>query len=70
MASPLTTEDGTEAVVALLQDGKYTLIPVTVENGAPPELHTEAMGARVDSLTWMQGTSPAWPAPVFTRRRN
>ena len=33
--SPYTAEDGTEVVLAVLKDGSYALIPVTVENGAP-----------------------------------
>lgn len=33
--SPFTTEDGQEIVIAITKDGKYTLIPVTVENGEP-----------------------------------
>jgi len=35
ITSPFTTEDGIEIVVALLKNGKYALIPVTVENGEP-----------------------------------
>ena len=33
--SPYATEDGTEVVLAVLKDGSYALIPVTVEHGAP-----------------------------------
>lgn len=33
--SPYTTEEGMEIVVAFTEDKKYTLIPVTVENGEP-----------------------------------
>jgi len=33
--SPYTTEDGMEIVVAFTKDKKYTLMPVTVENGEP-----------------------------------
>jgi len=33
--SPYTTEEGMEIVVALTKNKKYTLIPVTVENGEP-----------------------------------
>jgi len=33
--SPHTTLDGTEVVTAFTKDGKYTLIPVTVEHGKP-----------------------------------
>lgn len=33
--SPLTTENGIEVVVCFTNDGKYTIIPVTVENGDP-----------------------------------
>ena len=33
--SPYTAEDGTEVVLAVLKDGSYALIPVTVEHGAP-----------------------------------
>jgi hypothetical protein len=33
--SPYLTEDGTEILTAVLKDGKYALIPVTVENGTP-----------------------------------
>ncbi len=33
--SPYTTLDGIEIVTALTKDGKYALIPVTVENGEP-----------------------------------
>jgi hypothetical protein len=33
--SPFRMEDGTEILTAVLKDGKYTLMPVTVENGRP-----------------------------------
>jgi len=33
--SPYTTEEGLEIVVSLTKNKKYTLIPVTVENGVP-----------------------------------
>jgi len=33
--SPCTLEDGTEIVVALTKDNKFTLVPVTVEKGEP-----------------------------------
>lgn len=33
--SPFTTADGTEILIAVTKAGKYTVIPVTVENGAP-----------------------------------
>jgi len=33
--SPYTTLDGVEVVTAFLKDKKYTLVPVTVENGKP-----------------------------------
>ncbi len=33
--SPHTTPDGAEIVTALMKDGKYALMPVTVENGEP-----------------------------------
>jgi len=33
--SPFTAEDGTELIVAVTKTGKYTVIPVAVENGAP-----------------------------------
>ncbi len=33
--SPYLTEDGTEILTAVLKDGKYALMPVTVENGTP-----------------------------------
>lgn len=33
--SPLMTENGMEVVVCFTNDGKYTIIPVTVENGDP-----------------------------------
>ncbi len=32
--SPCRTDDGTELVTAMTHDGKYTLVPVTVENGS------------------------------------
>jgi len=35
--SPFTTGDGGEIVTAITKDGKYTLIPVTVENGEPSD---------------------------------
>ena len=31
--SPCTTQDGTEILTAILKNGKYAAIPVTVENG-------------------------------------
>ena len=34
-ASPWRTEDGKEIVTAVLKNAKYTLMPVTVENGKP-----------------------------------
>lgn len=37
LPSPYTLEDGTEIVVAFTLDEKYVLIPVTVENGKPPD---------------------------------
>ncbi len=42
LASPAKLPDGTEVVVALMRDGRYTVVPVTVEN-APPDL---AYGSR------------------------
>jgi hypothetical protein len=33
--SPYVTEDGTEILTAILKNGKYVLMPVTVENGKP-----------------------------------
>ncbi|MCP4613144.1 MAG: hypothetical protein GY845_31005 [Planctomycetes bacterium] len=33
--SPFTTKDGTEILLSFTKRGKYTLIPVTVENGKP-----------------------------------
>ena len=33
--SPYTTQDGTEILTAILKNGKYVAIPVTVENGEP-----------------------------------
>ena len=33
--SPYTTRDGTEVVTALMKDGKFALVPVTVEIGRP-----------------------------------
>jgi hypothetical protein len=35
LPSPFTMEDGTEIVVALTKDNKFTLIPVTVKKGEP-----------------------------------
>jgi hypothetical protein len=35
ISSPYLTEDGTEILTAILKDGKYALMPVTVENGTP-----------------------------------
>jgi hypothetical protein len=35
--SPFTTKDGVEIVIAITKNGKYTLIPVTVENGEPSD---------------------------------
>jgi len=35
LPSPYTMEDGTEIVVAITKDNKFTLIPVTVEKGEP-----------------------------------
>jgi len=35
LPSPCTMEDGTEIVVAITKDNKFTLIPVTVEKGEP-----------------------------------
>jgi hypothetical protein len=35
ISSPFRREDGTEILTAVLKDGKYTLMPVTVENGKP-----------------------------------
>ncbi len=37
LASPAKLPDGTEVVVALMKDGRYAVVPVTVEN-APPDL--------------------------------
>lgn len=37
LASPTRLPDGTEVVVACMKDGRYALIPVTVEN-APPHI--------------------------------
>ena len=34
-ASPLTMEDGTETILVITKDGKYGIVPVTVENGDP-----------------------------------
>ncbi|MBN2130949.1 MAG: hypothetical protein JW741_15715 [Sedimentisphaerales bacterium] len=33
--SPYAAEDGTEIVTALMKNGQYALLPVTVENGSP-----------------------------------
>jgi|GEM_PF-932677 len=33
--SPFTTEDGTVIVICLTRDNRYSLIPVTIENGEP-----------------------------------
>jgi hypothetical protein len=33
--SPVRLENGTEVVIVLAGDGRYTLVPVTVENGSP-----------------------------------
>ena len=33
--SPYVTEEGTEILTAILKNGKYVLLPVTVENGKP-----------------------------------
>ena len=35
ISSPYKTKTGEEIVIAMTKDGKYTLIPVTVENGMP-----------------------------------
>ncbi|UCG58092.1 MAG: hypothetical protein JSU70_01030 [Phycisphaerales bacterium] len=35
VASPFTTEDGVEVVVAFTKNKEYALVPVTVENGEP-----------------------------------
>jgi hypothetical protein len=35
MASPTKLAEGTEVVVALMKDGRYAVVPVTVENAAP-----------------------------------
>jgi hypothetical protein len=35
ISSPYTTLDGAEVVTAFTKDGKYAIIPVTVENGKP-----------------------------------
>jgi hypothetical protein len=33
--SPVRLQEGTEVVIVLTVDGRYTLVPVTVENGSP-----------------------------------
>lgn len=38
--SPFTTEDGMEVVICLTRDDRYTLIPVTFENGEPLDYKT------------------------------
>ena len=35
ISSPLTTLDRDEVVTALMKDGKYAIVPVTIENGKP-----------------------------------
>jgi hypothetical protein len=35
IASPSMTGDGTEVLIARLKDGKYALVPVTIEHGSP-----------------------------------
>ncbi len=35
IASPYATKEGTEVLTAILKNGKYVFIPVTVENGRP-----------------------------------
>jgi hypothetical protein len=42
--SPYTTEDGAVIVTAFTKDQKYTLIPVTVENGEPLNYKQEQWG--------------------------
>ena len=42
--SPYTTKDGMEIVTAFLKDKKYTLIPVTVENGEPLDYNKNQWG--------------------------
>ena len=42
--SPYITEDGEEIVIAITKDGKYTLIPVTIENGEPSDYDQSTRG--------------------------
>jgi len=44
LPSPFTAADGSEIVVAGTRDGEYTLIPVTVENGAPNNYRRDLWG--------------------------
>lgn len=42
--SPFITEKGEEIVTAITKDGKYTLIPVTIENGEPSNYDEDTRG--------------------------
>ncbi|MHC4117996.1 MAG: hypothetical protein ACYSWO_10860 [Planctomycetota bacterium] len=42
--SPHAIADGTEVVIALLKDGRYALVPVTVENGKPLNYKADQWG--------------------------
>ena len=42
--SPLVTPDGVEIVTTLMKDGKYALVPVTVENGRPLNYNVNQYG--------------------------
>ena len=42
--SPLVTPDGEEIVTALMKDGRFALVPVTVENGRPLNYNVNQYG--------------------------
>jgi HEAT repeat protein len=42
--SPLVTPDGVEIMTALMKDGQYALVPVTVENGRPLNYNVNRYG--------------------------
>lgn len=46
--SPFTTEDGMEVVIAATKDKKYTLLPVTVENGKPYKYARSGKGKQLE----------------------
>jgi hypothetical protein len=44
LPSPFTTEDGQEFVIARTKNGRFALLPVTVENGAPMDYGRDQWG--------------------------